>query len=102
MVLGREDEETARDIQTLQGVEDTERLAFDESVSFNCPFRRPSPVADAFVLPKDGSKDYRLVEGESLGGVEHELSRMTLVSRQVEASRTLRLRLYSHGSRTGR
>ena len=32
VVLGREDQETARDIQTLQGVEDAERLAFDESV----------------------------------------------------------------------
>lgn len=32
VVLGREDQETARDIEALQGVEDAERLAFDESV----------------------------------------------------------------------
>jgi hypothetical protein len=49
-------------------------------VSFNCPFRRPSPVADAFVLPKDGSKDYRLVEGESLG-VFNTLQRLNIPSR---------------------
>jgi hypothetical protein len=52
MVLGREDEETARDIQTLQGVEDTERLAFDESVILAAVFGENEGISYRTRTPK--------------------------------------------------
>lgn len=49
-------------------------------MSFPSACRRWSSVADVLVLPPDGSKDYRLVEGESLG-VFNTLQRLNIPSR---------------------